>query len=533
MPQHRTAHLATVLVTLALGACQTDADTFDDRLAAVPAGPAAGVCAVPVNSNVNPRRSLFESHEDALVPFTMANVLDAIATNDGLTSQPAVTHDQLIDTYNVGPGLGLGVHCDDEVSFAGGPGLNGYPLQCPRAEGQQLGNLDEWFPIAAVNRFDLAPADGAHCGEARLVLANSVDIGPGRLFTIFEAQVPNPEPGCGVDACRPVQEFWANLSSIDDPAARADQLRMAFLDGHPTLEAAGFSPFMRARALTFGTGQIRTNNFDQGPWTLREFKAIAVNASPVEPQVDAAPVAAAVPGLLRVVEVPVAANPFGQLWNENQSLPDSVPCQRAILDTVRDLMPNNPNLMAVRLPPECLAAESPDQAVQEYDDRMVAGGVLEAQINARIAAIDPASPLTATDIARRAMFAGGCIGCHQRSNFFPNNDLGDGVTAPPSLSFVHTHESTAQQENCGDGDVQCFRISNALKNSFLPHRKQVMDDFLTSGACCEAPLAAASDPLAPVDPQDVDVEALLEEQADAAAQGAPVTIGGTPTGRAH
>ncbi|MCH9681579.1 MAG: hypothetical protein K0V04_09110 [Deltaproteobacteria bacterium] len=522
------------VATLALCACQADDESLEPRFAASPAGPADPACAVPVNSNVNPRRSLFETHEEALVHFTMAGILGAIATNDGLVSTPAATHDQLIDTYNVGPGLGLGVHCDDDVSFAGGPGLNGYPLQCPRAEGQQLGNLDVWFPIAAVNRFDLAPADGAHCGEARLVMANDADIGPGRMFTIFEAQVPNPDPGCGVEACRPVQKFWANLSSIDDPAVRADQLRMAFLDGHPALEAAGFEPFMRARALTFGTGQIRTNNFDQGPWTLREFKAIAVEPSPGETQVAAAaPVVAPAPGLLRMVEVPVAANPFGQLWNENISLPDSVPCQRAILETVESLMDNNPNTMGVHVPVECLAAESPDGFIQEYDDQMVSGGVLAAQIDATIAAIDPTSPLTAIDIARRAMFAGGCIGCHQRSNGFPNNQLGDGVQAPPSLGFVHTHESAALQEDCGDGDVQCFRISPALKNSFLPHRKQVMDDFLTSGGCCNAAVGQGAGPVAPMDEADVDVEALMEQAELQQAAGAALTVSGAPVGRAH
>ena len=94
-------------------------------------------------TDVNPRRSLFETSEAALAQLSMEAVLTVMATDAGLTPQPELTHDQFVDTYNEGPSLGLGQHCDDSSAFDGEPGINGYPYQaCPRAEGNQIGNLD-------------------------------------------------------------------------------------------------------------------------------------------------------------------------------------------------------------------------------------------------------------------------------------------------------------------------------------------------------------------------------------------------------
>ncbi|MEX1363662.1 MAG: hypothetical protein AB1Z98_11070 [Nannocystaceae bacterium] len=564
-----------ILMTLAIsmGACQAaeDGDRFRSTYTTnvtLTAGDSGGPSCEPDQIfDVDPRRSLFETHQDALVHFTMTSALHAVATNAGLVSQPAKTHNQFVDTYDVAPGLGLGPHCDDDVAFDGSDGLNGYPHECPRAEGNQVGNIAEWFPIAAVNRFDLAPTDGSNCGEARLVLATNA---ANRMFTIFEAQIPNPDPECGIDACAPVQEFWANLTNIDDPAVRADELRMAYMDGHPDLQAAGFGPFLSKDNLTFGTGQIRTNNFDQGPWSLREFKAIAVEEPAIKQALEdavamgehqavemdgeiglagqgtapsaAMPLPKPLPStidVLRIIPVPVAANPFGQLWNDNLVLPESVACQDALVDTVQHLMNDDPNLMAVAMPPECLAAESPDAFVQQYHLQLSGGttgpGSLQQRIQDEILAIDPGSTLTPANIARRAAFAGGCIGCHQQTN---NANLGNGVIAPASAFFVHTREN--QLEDCGNGDVSCFFISSALKSSFLPHRESVMETYLNGGPCCEevGPVVDAEPlpsplPTEPIPMEDVDVQTFMEAEADIEAAGAPTNIGGGAVQRSH
>ena len=487
--------------------------------------------------DINPRRSLFETSQAALAQLSMESVLTVMATDAGLTPQPELTHDQLVDTYNEGPSLGLGQHCDDSTGFDGLPGINGYPYEaCPRAEGNQIGNLDAWRPIAAVNRFDLAPSDGSHCGEARLVFANNEG---GRFFTIFEAQIPNPDPSCGIDACEPVQRFWAELS--ENPDKRAQELEAAFVSGHAGLIADGFGPFMSQRNMTFGTGQIRTNNFDQGPWSLREFKAVTV---PAPPSIGAS-TKPFVPDLLRMVEVPVAANPFGRLWNDTfvddngDPLPFAETCQDAFVETVQHLMADDLNLMAVSVPPECLAAESPDRAIMSYAAELQAGNSpknpksLQARIEAEIFALDPSSELEPVHIARRAEFAGGCIGCHRRSS---GVDLGNGVTGIPTF-FVHTSEF-AGTSGCGEGDSPCFPVSAAVRDTFLPHREAIMEQFLNDGPCCDTdtitPIAVA-EPISvdATELADIDVAALMDAEALQESLASPVTISGAPTRRSH
>lgn len=531
-----TARTSLALPILALVACQAAGDEHSEfrsytSAVTLDGGDDGGpICEPESPIDVDVRRSLFETHQKALQPFHMATVLEKIAVNSGLMPQPGINHDQFIDIYNQSTGLGLGQHCNDDVDFQGNPGLNGYPLECPRVEGNQIGHIDDWFPIAAVNRFDLAPTDGSNCGEARLVFANNSQ---GRMFTIFEARIQNPNPECGIDACAPVQQFWADLSAIDNPEKRAEQLQMAFLDGHPDLLAAGIPPFVNEAAFDLkGGGQIRTNNFDQGPWTLREFKTI--------------PVAGKGGGVYRMVEVPVAANPFGQLWNDTVSLPESAPCQAALVGTVQSLMSNDPNLMAVDVPHACLAAESPDDFVMDYPSQLLSGSAgpnsLQAALQQQILALDPGSVLTPEHIARRAQFAGGCIGCHQQTNF---GDLGDGVVGPASLGFVHTLEFAF--EDCGNGDVSCFVISDALKDVFLPHREEVMETYLNGGPCCEDLGIGIGidpiDPIVPIDPvveiaevdmlspAEIDVAVMVEAEAEVAVT--KTSIAGTLSKRVH
>src|SRR5690606_31879803 len=147
--------------------------------------------------------------------------------------------------------------------------LNGYPIDCDRQERFQFDNLDLWQATAFVNRFDLAPESGAHCGQQRMVFSSNAQ---NRMFFILEAQIPNPQPDLGLEGCEPLARFWAQQVNFEDPVSRGIRLFNAFLNGDPELQAQGFSPFVRASNYTVGTGQIRTNNFDDGIWTLREFK---------------------------------------------------------------------------------------------------------------------------------------------------------------------------------------------------------------------------------------------------------------------
>src|SRR5690606_33546772 len=181
--------------------------------------------------------------------------------------------------------------------------------------------------------------------EQRLILASNQ---LNRMLVIFEARIPNPEPSCGLLACRPIVEFWVGLSEIDDSSERAEQLRLAFVDGHPALLEAGFEPFVSAVNLTFGTGQIRTNSFDQDPWTLRQFRLVGDGDR------------------LGVIPVPVTASVFGPLWNDLAEQPQGFACRHSILARLDSLLVDDLATMGMLVDPACFAGESRDDGTGDY-----------------------------------------------------------------------------------------------------------------------------------------------------------------------
>src|SRR5437764_13973394 len=167
----------------------------------------------------------FEITDKAIVtPFTLTRVLTQLIDRSGVNG---LTPDQLIrqlfDTQNplAGSFDPAGPHCDDTFT-SGVPSFNGFPRRCPTPEGKlaSVQNLSgQFFTIGLMNRFDQAPPDGANCGQYRMVFAHKDgDTSASTLVRrhlIFEAVLPNPNPSLGLAACRPVAQFWADLSSID------------------------------------------------------------------------------------------------------------------------------------------------------------------------------------------------------------------------------------------------------------------------------------------------------------------------------
>jgi hypothetical protein len=390
------------------------------------------------------RPSVIETSTEAMQFLTLRSAFDAMALNEGFGTDGETIYKQIIDSYASAGEARLpdAVHCGDETTN-GVPTLNGYPIDCDRRERFQFDNLDLWQATAFVNRFDLAPESGAHCGQQRMVFSSNVQ---GRMFFILEAQIPNPQPDLGLEGCAPLAQFWAQQVEIEDPTARGVRLFNAFLNGDPDLQSLGFSPFVRASNYTIGTGQIRTNNFDDGIWTLREFK-LATDS-----------------GEVKGIPFPVAEAPHGPLWNDNIALPNGELCREAFLESLQGVLIDEPAAMTFVVPQECKDAESRNSFEQDYGSQMSQGsGVLVDQIDA----IANNFGLSAFDIANRASFAGSCIGCHNEQ---VGRDLGNGVSAPFSLDFVHVGEST---ETCPDGN-SCFATSSGLKDTFLPHRIDVL-----------------------------------------------------------
>jgi hypothetical protein len=165
-------------------------------------------------------------------------------------------------------------------------------------------------PLALFNRFDLAPDNWAHCGEYRIVYGRTpaVDVA-GRFLLIFEAMIPNP--GVGENGCKPVAEFWADLSapSLSD-IELATRLSAFYYDGKTSPDLA--TPDLLRPVVDFrnyggdgGRGQVRANAFNPPPWQLREWliqRTFSTNA----------------PGMpLTFVPVTVKDNPLAELYNDD------------------------------------------------------------------------------------------------------------------------------------------------------------------------------------------------------------------------
>ncbi len=402
------------------------------------------------------RRTVMETSVDALQFTSLRGTLDVALQNAGIFSTTTVdVYHAIIDSYNDSPGRDPSlVHCDAE-STNGQPSLNGFPLMCPRLEGEQFDNLDSWFPMAFVNRLDLAPTDGSNCGQQRMIFGINGFIGNGRMFIIVESQIPNPSPECGIDGCRPIADFWSSLATISDPVERGIRLTEAFL----FTGVGPFAPFMNANNLGPNGGQIRTNNFNDFVWTLREF-----HMQP-EPAVIPLPVS-------------VAESPNGDLWNDLSSLPQTEACQQSFLAAIPALTSDNIAAMGFPVLDACEDAESPNDFFrQDYAFHLSAGsGEFASEIEDLVAG----SGLSSTDIANRARFAGSCMGCHiETSGAF----LGNGISAPFREDFVHVSEFTSR---CADGST-CFTVSEALRTVFLPHRINVQRNLLDAPASCGGP----------------------------------------------
>ncbi len=405
----------------------------------------------------NARRSVIETNLTALSGLTLRQVFESALANSG-ADQTGVTaegaYHAIIDSYAPAatardPEL---VHCDDETT-GGSPSLNGFPLMCGRLEAEQFDNLDVWQPLAIVNRLDLAPADGANCGQQRMIFANNSFIGNSRMFIIVEAMVPNPSPECGVDACRPIAEFWNSLADIEDAGLRGALLQDVFLRSG----LGSFGPFMNSDRLGPNGGQVRTNNFNDFVWTLREFHFQSAPAVLPLPQ-------------------PVAESPNGELWNDLSTLPQGEECRESFLRAAEGVLGNNLSAMTFPVAQACKDAESPNDFFrQDYVTHLASGS---GDFIARLDSIANSAGLSAFDVAARARFAGSCMGCHQEAS---GSSLGGGLTAPFQGDFVQVSEFST--ENCGDGTL-CFGLSDALRNTFLPHRLNVQNELLSRPSSC-------------------------------------------------
>jgi len=444
---------------------------------AVPGTQSGPICVDPA-PDVDPRRSLFITELEVVQQaVSLEQVLAKLAADSG---EPGLTPDllwqQWWDTQNKGPGLDLGAHCDDATNSQGEEVINGFPIQCPRNEGDETavdpftpGNPSFYEPLALVNRFDLAPLDGANCGEYRVIFARhsgATDSG-NRNLVIFEAVLPNPDPSCGLEGCRNIARFWRGLSRTDDPARRAEALRRFYLEGFPS---RGIKPVIHAKHFGPGGGQIRTNQFMSGAedqlWQLREFKL----AQLCEGGTGSCS--------LEFVPVTVKGNPFGELFNGTTGDHRAWRFQRHYLTQVENLSAADLNQFFAVAPDRFNAGQSNSQLDEnDYPFHFEQDPRFEHALKRRLRFLG--IRLKPDHLVRRSL-AISCAGCHQLSNDFPENDLG-GLTWRPSLGFVHVSEQLIDIIDRNEH----FRISPALKEVFLPHRAEVFERYLDDVACSD------------------------------------------------
>ncbi len=431
--------------------------------------------AVQPSPNVDLRRSLAITDQPILANFTLKRVLDQVIATSGVAGLTATTlFQQWWDTQNPGPGLGLGAHCDDATDGSGNPLLNGYPYTCrpAPAEGGHAtcdpfapASTCSYLPVGLFMRFDLAPEDGRHCGEYRVVFAKDSGRVPAgaqdRNLLIFEAAMRNPHLNQGLRGCQKYVRAWAELSTEANIQNRRAKLEDFYFAGYqefdPVITHANFGEN------PLGAGQVRTNQFVQPDaprvWSLREFKL----AKPCDPTCS-----------LEFVPVSNKVNPYGPLFDGNSTDPNAGAFQSEFLSQVPRLATLDLNGIGMNVSDAFNSGQS-----------QAAGAVLETNYpyhfgngaNAFGAAIQSSltslgSSLTPGDIVARAQVTS-CAGCHRFSN---NASLGGTLSWPPSLGFTHVSERDVDLETVGG--VTRFRISDALVNLLLPHRKQLVEDFL-------------------------------------------------------
>lgn len=414
---------------------------------------------------VDSRRSLAIHDKTILATFTLPMVMNQLVSQNGGTGfTSAQLFRQLWDTQNAAPGMAdlnavtASAHCSDN-----GNTLNGFPYACRPFEGSQASptssiTLASYSAIGLFNRFDLASTDGQDCGEYRMIFAK-MGGGLARNFLIFEAVLPNPNPGLGLEGCRPVAQFWADLSSDADPASRATKLRSFYFTGLP-----GFSPVVHVNNYgnnARGSGQVRTNQFMEPLWMLREFKLQRTCPS--------------TGCLIKFAPVTVKANPFGGLFNPSNTSAQAASFQTHFVSQVARLALNDINRFTYEVPDSFNSGQSDSQsffAVDDYSSQLGLGpSTFRSRIQGELTRIG--STLSPDDIVRRAM-ALSCAGCHQRSTSFPGSSIGGGLTWPASTDFVQGSEFTDPT------DPTRFQISPALRNTFLPFRKSVLEGFLNT-----------------------------------------------------
>lgn len=370
---------------------------------------------------------------------TLQNIIDSSPTAASQSTTPMELMSSLLLSY------------DRQDSFRDNRGVD--MLVDGRIESDILSPtiLTDMRPTGLFNRFDLTAADGSHCGEHRIVYHFEGASAGSRFLMIFEAQYPNPSPSKGLAGCVPVADFWASL----DVAANAVELAEQFFYEGIVHNGVELAPVVQFNNYMAGSGQVRTNNFIESPWQLREFRTGTDSQGDTTFLMDT-----------------VKTNPLTELYGEfsNPQSPEALLAEAFKTEFLNIYIEE-------LLKPELTGATdvinnlnmTVDDRFNEFQSTVSISDELRSHANSDFRAgidnkiielLGPDSGVSGINVLLRAESTT-CHGCHQSTVDMP---IAPGVVFPRSEGFVHIDERG--------------NLSRALTNHFLPQRKAVLEDFL-------------------------------------------------------
>ena len=422
-------------------------------------------------------RSFAVTDHAILDGFSFERVMNSLVERSGAPGMTATRlYQQWFDTLNPKPGLiaADASHCDDFL-IDGKPSFNGFPRHCPAPEGSLATAKPfvppQFFPLAIINRFDMTASDGSNCGQYRLIYARqptenvTVPEGPlsiDTLHVIFEAVLPNPKPESGLAGCRPVAQFWADLSAVASIAERRARLEEFFFTG-----LAGFAPVIQPENLSRTTGGgVRSFHWSGTAGGNPQFYQFRL-----EKTCDGA-------GCRLLMEPDVLQNtPFGKLFDATNRTPVGRRFRENFIEQVKNLAIEDENRFFMDLPREFLLAESdpvdgPPNYVFfiPYFSGLISpeGWEFERRISAELKRVG--SKRQPSEIIQRAA-SQTCFGCHVTAALGGPLPIGQ-----PFVLFQHVSERRVEQGEAG----RRFSISPAMRDVFIPHRMEILREFLTT-----------------------------------------------------
>ncbi|HKS25910.1 MAG TPA: hypothetical protein VJZ76_24180 [Thermoanaerobaculia bacterium] len=421
---------------------------------------------VPAQLDAN--RSFAVTDLAILDGFSFRQTMNWIVAGSGTTPEKLVR--QMFDTQNPSPGMAdsASAHCDDFL-VNGAATFNGFPRRCPTPEAKNAGvqpDMDHFIPLALINRFDMAPADGSNCGQYRILY--SAYLLPSVVHLNLEGVLPNAHPEQGLAGCKAVAQFWADLTGVDSVVERRVRLQKFFYEG-----IAGFEPVVKAAHYTAAAGgSIRTRQIALAlalrGWRSYEFR--------LDQQCPASGLCS-----LRFVPDVLENFPFGPMFDANVDTSAARAFRESFLEQIPLLAVNDLNRYRMNVDRKFLMVESdpvddlfafkysePFRKSQSTD----AGKAFRAQIAAKLQSIG--STLTPEDIVARAETQT-CNGCH----FVPQS-VGGGLIFPGAQDGSHI----ASVPSYNDANPR-WGISGAMEKVFIPNRMQILRDFLQTGKAPE------------------------------------------------